>query len=1140
MYHLFQTRRFLPIFITQLLGAVNDHLFKNAFVMLVTFKLAKEQGWSTSLAVNAITALLILPMILFSAVSGELADRLEKSRLIRLSKLAEIAIMILAAIGLALESSPLLFCTVFLTGMQITFFGPLKYGILPCHLKKEELMDGAAIFEGATFLAILLGTVLGGLALADSGEAKSIHLWVFIALIGLAVGGWISSRFIPEAKPEGEVPAADWNPWTSSLTLIREAREHTVVWQSMLGISWFWAMGVVWMAYIPPFVADTLKAGSGVATQLLMMFSIGIGAGSYLSSKLLHGEISAKYAPLAGGGISICSIIFIIAESMSSVEPFTVLSLKGVLIMISLVGIGACGGIFSVPLYAILQGKSEATHRARNIAANNILNSFFMVTASLVAILMAKLGFGGVYVLGLMAILNLAVSWKIICLVPESVLHTFTRAALRLLFRVEVVGLENYTAARERKLIVANHVSFLDSTLIAAFLPELPTFAVDTTMARNPIVASVLGWIPFFPIDPTKPMAIKSLLKGVKQGVPVMIFPEGRLTLTGSLMKIYQGAGMVAMRADADFIPVQIDGVERSYFSKLPTRANRTLFPRMKVTIFPPVRIKKPQGTGRQIREAAVAQVYEIMSEMRLKTKASNQTMMSALLKARKQHGPKFEIVDDYHFSPKSYGEFVASVLTIAPHLSEGTEFSEVVGMMLPNQVTSLQVFFGLQARHRVPAPLNFSSGSKNLVSACRTSKIKVIWSAEKFIQEGKLQAVVEALKSAGIEIRYLESLKSKMGFSDKLRHFWALRYPGTLYRGERKRWQATLSPGGHFADQPATILYTSGSSGAPKAVVLSHRNLLTNTNQLMSRFDIHRQDRIFNCLPLFHSFGLTGGALTPILNGVPVFLYPSPLHYRMIPELVYQSNATLFFATNTFLNGYARRAHAYDFYSVRAVFAGVEKVKESTKKTWMDQFGVRIYEGYGSTECSPGLAINTPFYSKPETVGKFLPGIEYRIEPVAGISEGGRLWVKGANIMLGYYLAENPGVLVPVDEGWYDTGDIAEISTDGFVKIVGRAKRFAKVGGEMISLSAVEDLATETWPGMLHATLAIPHATKGEEIVLITEKVEPQRAELLAHAMKSGVSELLVPRTLISQKIPVLGSGKPDYVALQSSFNHG
>jgi acyl-[acyl-carrier-protein]-phospholipid O-acyltransferase/long-chain-fatty-acid--[acyl-carrier-protein] ligase len=1133
MDHLFKTRRFLPIFITQFLGAVNDHLFKNAFVMLVTFKLSKEHGWETSMVVNAITALLIGPMILFSAVSGEFADRLEKSRLIRLSKLAEIAIMIIAAFGLAVESPAILFASVFLTGLQITFFGPLKYGILPCHLKKEELMDGAAIFEGATFLAILLGTILGGFALSESAGAKSIHLWVLITLIVLAIGGWISSRFIPESKPEGEVPPADWNPWTSSLTLLREAREHPAVWQSMLGLSWFWAMGVVWMAYIPPFVADTLKAGPDVAMQLLVMFSIGIGTGSYISSRLLHGEISAKYAPLAGGGISICSVIFIVAESMASVEPFSILSVKGFLIAIALIGIGVCGGIFSVPLYAILQSKSEASHRARNIAANNVINSLFMVAASLVAIVMGKFGFGGVYVLGLMAILNLAVSWKIICLVPESVLHTFTRAALRILFRVDVVGLENYAAARGRKLIVANHVSFLDSTLIAAFLPELPTFAVDTVMAQKPLVKLVLGWIPFFPVDPMKPMAIKSLLKEVKQGTPVMIFPEGRLTLTGNLMKIYQGAGVIAMRAEADFIPVQIDGVERSYFSKLPTRAKRTLFPRMKVTIFPPVRIVRGPGNARQVREATVAQVYEIMSEMRLKTKPCYQTMMSALLKARKLHGADFEIVDDYHFKPKTYGEFVASVLTLAPHLNRGTKVGEAIGMMLPNQVTSLEVYFGFQAGHRVPAPLNYTSGSKNLVSACRTAQIRVVWTTERFIQEAKLQPVIETMKAEGIEIRFLEEIPAKSGFRDRIRYAWGLRFPGSLYRGERKRWQSQEGSEGHFADRPATILYTSGSSGAPKAVVLSHRNLLTNAHQLMARFDIHRQDRIFNCLPLFHSFGLTGGALTPILNGVPAFLYPSPLHYRIIPELVYQSNATLFFATNTFLNGYSRRAHAYDFYSVRAVFAGAEKVKESTKKTWMDQFGVRIYEGYGSTECSPGLAINTPFYSRPETVGKFLPGIEYRLEPVPGISEGGRLWVKGANIMRGYYLPENPGVLVPVKEGWYDTGDIAEVSVDGFVKIVGRAKRFAKVAGEMISLSAVEELALSTWPGVAHATLAVPHPTKGEEVILVTEKSEPQRVELLEQALKIGLSELFVPKTLISLKIPVLGSGKPDYVAL-------
>ncbi|MES2308920.1 MAG: acyl-[ACP]--phospholipid O-acyltransferase [Verrucomicrobiota bacterium] len=1133
MFHLFKTRRFFPLFVTQFLGAVNDHLFKNAFVMLITFKLATEHGWETSSVVYWIGALLTLPMVLFSALAGQMADHMEKSLMIRWTKWAEIGIMALGVFGLAVESAPVLFVTVFLTGVQIAFFGPLKYGILPSHLKKEELMDGAAIFEAATFIAILLGTGLGGFALAKSGGVHSIHSWVFVVLISLSLLGWWASRSIPEARPEGDVPPLIWNPLESTMTLIRNARPQTEVWRSILGISWFWAMGAIWLSFIPPFVKDVLHAESETASYFLVLFSVGIGAGSMLASKLLKGEISAKFTPLAGGGISLFSLLFIFSESMEAVYPFEVFSPRGIFISIALLGIGVCGGIFSVPLYAILQAKSEPTHRARNIATNNVLNAFFMVAASVVASLMGQMGWKGIPVLVVLTILNTLVSCYVIRLIPESVLHTFTRAALRFFFRVEVVGLENYAAARERKLIVANHVSFLDSTLLAAFLPELPTFAVDTRMAAQPLVKMVLGWIPFFPIDPTKPMAIKSLLKEVKRGVPVMIFPEGRITVTGNLMKIYQGPGMIAMRADADFIPVQLDGVERSYFSKLGGKTNRSLFPRMKLTIFPPVRIERPEGGARQVRELAVSRVYEMLAEMRLKTKPKNETLMGALLRARVQHHPAFSILEDSDFEGKTYGELVARTLTLAPKLYRGTRRNEAVGIILPNRVVTLEVYFGLQAGHRVPALLNYTSGSKNLVAACATSQIRVIWTSKRFVQEGKLQGVIEALQQEGLQVRFLENLRQGMGVGDRLRYALAFRFPEWIYRRERNKWQKSLPAGESREDQPATILYTSGSSGAPKAVVLSHRNLLTNTNQLLARFDIHRKDRIFNCLPLFHSFGLTGGTLTPILNGVPLFLYPSPLHYRMIPELVYQTNSTLFFATNTFLNGYSRKAHAYDFYSVRAVFAGAEKVKESTKKTWMDLFGVRIYEGYGSTECSPAIAMNTPIYSRTETVGKFLPGMEYRLEPVAGIAEGGRLWVKGANVMLGYYLAENPGVLVPVKEGWYDTGDIAEVSTDGFVKIMGRAKRFAKVAGEMISLSVVEELATSTWPGVAHATLVIPHATKGEEVVLVTEKTEPQRAELLAQALKLGFSELYVPKTLITQKIPVLGSGKPDYVAL-------
>ena len=368
----------------------------------------------------------------------------------------------------------------------------------------------------------------------------------------------------------------------------------------------------------------------------------------------------------------------------------------------------------------------------------------------------------------------------------------------------------------------------------------------------------------------------------------------------------------------------------------------------------------------------------------------------------------------------------------------------------------------------------------------------------------------------------YLEDLRGEIGVGARLRA-WVRSFGGPRPANVER------------AHAPAVVLFTSGSEGTPKGVVLSHRNLLANRHQLAAVVDINRRDVVLNALPVFHSFGLTGGVLLPLLNGVRTFLYPSPLHYRTVPELAYGINATILFGTDTFLAGYARVADNYDFYSVRYVFAGAERVKAETRRVWFEKFGIRILEGYGATETAPALAVNTPMHFKAGTVGRLLPGITHRLEPVAGIAEGGRLFVQGPNVMLGYLRAESPGVLQPPDGGWYDTGDIVELDAEGFVTIKGRAKRFAKVAGEMVPLGTVEDLAARVWPGVIHAVVAVPDAKRGEQLVLVTERRDAARAALAAAAREAGLPEIFVPRAIIPvAAVPILGSGKIDYAGVQ------
>jgi len=393
---------------------------------------------------------------------------------------------------------------------------------------------------------------------------------------------------------------------------------------------------------------------------------------------------------------------------------------------------------------------------------------------------------------------------------------------------------------------------------------------------------------------------------------------------------------------------------------------------------------------------------------------------------------------------------------------------------------------------------------------------------SRRFVEVGRMEALI-AQMDAAVKIIYLEDIQKSIGPFTKIAG--VLSSPARVHARQKVRPQ-----------EPAVILFTSGSEGNPKGVVLSHANIMSNIVQLSSRVDFNRQDIVFNCLPMFHSFGLTGGTLLPVLSGVRTFLYPSPLHYRIVPELVYSSNATIMFGTDTFLRGYGRMADPYDFYRMRYIFAGAEKVKEETRALYMERFGVRILEGYGATETSPALTLNSPMHMKAGTVGRFLSGIEYRLEDVPGVEEGGRLFVKGPNIMMGYYRADHPAVLEPAEEGWYDTGDIVSVDNAGYVKILGRAKRFAKIAGEMISLTSVESMIEKAYPEYAHAVVAVPDVKKGEQLILVTTGMDLVRSDLSAYASEHGISELSVPKTILTcDKIPVLGSGKTDYTALSS-----
>jgi acyl-[acyl-carrier-protein]-phospholipid O-acyltransferase / long-chain-fatty-acid--[acyl-carrier-protein] ligase len=505
----------------------------------------------------------------------------------------------------------------------------------------------------------------------------------------------------------------------------------------------------------------------------------------------------------------------------------------------------------------------------------------------------------------------------------------------------------------------------------------------------------------------------------------------------------------------------------------------------------------------------------------------SKRAIFSAFLsRARKSGGATVALIDG-DGKEFTFKELTRAAFALGGAMARKLAKKERVGILLPTGAGSLIAFFALLSRGRVPAMLNFTSGARNLLLACKTAEVSRIITAKKFIEIANLQDLIDELSPA-VDIIYLEDLRSELTRRDKVLAVLGPYLPKLL----------AAQP--HY-DEPGVILFTSGTEGTPKGVVLSHRNIIANTEQITEHVELLPTDVFFNPLPTFHCYGLTAGSLWPILNGHRVVLHPSPLQTKIIPKRILETGSTVLFATDTFLSQYMRASADGAMSSLRISVCGAERVRDETRAAALRRFGFEVLEGYGVTEGSPVLAANQPGDIRSGTVGRLLPGIESRLEPVEGLENAGRLQVRGPNIMKGYITADAPGVIKPLEDGWHDTGDVVAINDEGYVSIRGRLKRFAKIGGEMVSLAVVENCASAVWPDNLHAAAILPDARKGEQIILVTDCASAPRDLLLAWAQSHGVAELAVPKKIICvDEMPVQGTGKINFLAVKTLAEEG
>ena len=1158
MKNLSYSNRFKHLLITQFLGAFNDNVFKNALMILITFSLVSSSN-DAHMYVLIAGGIFVLPYFIFSSTTGQFSDKFAKHTVIKYTKLLEIFIMIIALVALLLMNIYLLLFVLFLLGSQSALFGPAKYAVLPELLDDNELVKGNGHINSLTFLAILFGTIFGGEVVMLSYGPELVGLFAIV----FAVIGYCASLKIPQLQAKEPTLKIDWNIFKTTYQLMKYAMSQKSCDKNdfnksnisliILGVSWFWFIGASYLTQLAPFAKEVLLGSERIVTLLLTSFALGIGLGSLLCARLLKSYPHATFVPLSALLMSIFGIDLYYASNAIINEPqlsamsnigliefFS--SFKHIRVFFDFMMLAISAGLYFVPLETMLQSRSPEDKRARIIAATNIMNALFMVLSACFLVVLSMMGLTIPQTFLVISIIGIFASVIMCKILPSSLIRSIVHLLLKILFRVDVQGLDNLTKVGNKSIIIANHTSFIDALLLSAFLPVPQIYAANTQIAEKWWMRPVRLFGRIHKVDPTNPMSIKQMIAEVKDGGHLVIFPEGRITVTGALMKVYEGPGLIASKTGAPIVPVQITGAKYTIFSKLKHVQPRKYFPKVSLSIMEPINLEiNRTSSPRDKRKLVSEQLYKLMSDMTFYAEQNNQTILEKIIDARKIHGYKKQILEDINFKPIHYGRLLTGTYSLGryfkKHISQSNPY---VGLLLPNTNAAVVTFLGLQKAGFTPANLNFSSGISCVLSCCKATDLKFVITSRVFIDKGGLSALVDEMVNKGLTIIYLEDVADNISIITKLLSLMQARFNAVntlMNLCMKQRIQSS---------DAAVVLFTSGSEGLPKGVVLSHDNVISNCAQVGARVDFNSEDKVFNVLPMFHSFGLTAGTLLPLMNGLKVFMYPSPLHYRVVPELVYSTDSTILFGTDSFLSSYASNANPYDFYSLRYVFAGAEKLKDRTRSIYSEKFGVRIFEGYGATEAAPIIAVNTPMFNKPGTVGKLLPNIEYKLDKVEGvdyeIGRGvyqGRLWVKGPNIMMGYLRAENSDKQIEVvPDGWYDTGDIVKIE-DGYLQLMGRAKRFAKIAGEMVSLSAVEESLEQIWEDSLVAVIAQSDDKKGEKLIALTNYEKADRKDIVKHMKANKLSELMIPKeVVVIDDLPLLGSGKIDYVSLNQKYN--
>ncbi len=1111
-------RGFWGLIATQFQGAFNENALKNLIIFII---LGMGMGEANrDRLVLVVGTLFSAPFILFSMAGGFLADRFSKRSVTIFTKIFEMSVMVLALIGLARQNIPIELTAIFLASTQAAIFGPSKYGLLPELLPQKRLSWGNGVLELTTFLALISGTVAAAF-MAEGFRGRQQYSGML--LIGLAVAGLLCSLGITRVPVANPAKKFRWNIFDDLWSQVALVRQDRPLWLAVAGNTYFWFLAALLQFNIVFYGNDVLKLSSGRNGVLQAAIAIGIGLGSLVAGYLSGNKIEYGLVPMGSIGMT----VFGAALAVHGIKFTTVL------VFLALLGFFA--GFFAVPVNALIQHRPDEDKKGGVIGAANLLSFIGIFAASAVYYGMTRfLHWGPATIFLVSSLATVTATAYLLWLLPDAFLRLVLWLLTHTLYRIRVEGRENFPA-KGGALLVPNHVSMVDAVLLIA--------ATDRPIRFLMFKGSYEHWLvkPFARMMRVIPVAsnlgprdlihsLREATKALQDGEIVGIFPEGQMTRIGQMLPFRRGMERIMKGVEAPIIPVHLDGVWGSIFSfergKFLWKLPRKIPYPVTVSFGQPM---PPTTTAVEVRKV----VQDLGSEAYRHRRERMHTLHRSFIRMARRHPFRFAMADGN--TPRAgFGSALARSVALARRLRSVWKGQPMVGILLPPSVPGALVNFAALLQGKVPVNLNYTASTEVLASCARQCELKTVITSRAFLEKVKLQVPGESI--------YLEDLAPTISAGQKFAAMlaaWLL--PSTsLERACGSDHKSTL-------DDTATIIFSSGSTGDPKGVMLSHGNIAANVDQIAQIFMLDAKDRILGILPFFHSFGFTGTLCLPAAVGMGVVYHPNPLDSRAIGALVNQYEVTFLLATPTFLQMYTRRCSPEDFGSLQYVVAGAEKLPERISQAFEDQFGLRPLEGYGCTECSPVVSVNRRDFraasfrqvgAKRGSIGHPLPGITVKIvdpesNQPAPFGQPGLLLVRGPNVMQGY-LGRPEKTAEVLKDGWYNTGDIAVLDEDGFIRITDRLSRFSKIGGEMVPHIRVEDKLHEVTGSteQVFAVTGIPDEKKGEKLFVLYTLPDEKLKDCLEKLASSDLPALWKPKAdqfARVEALPYLGTGKLD-----------